>query len=96
MEESKLVAPSIAYRSQSVKSDRVQTPLTLALKRHREQFSPFKISHIDKTGKTVRFIDPKTRGTSFDINNYAMPYNPNRMCHVNVQLAIADPTQTIT
>jgi hypothetical protein len=20
------------------------------------------------------------------------PYNPNRMCHVNVQLAMADPT----
>lgn len=76
-------------------SRRVQTPLTLALRKHREQFSPYKVSHVDSTGRVIRFADQKTRGIPFDINQFSMPYNPNRMSHVNLYEGIKDPNATI-
>jgi len=73
----------------------VKTPLTLALEKHRERFSPYKVSHIDETGRVIKFADTKTRGIPFDITKFSTPYNPNRMSHVSVYEAIKDPNQTI-
>jgi hypothetical protein len=74
----------------------VQTPLTLALRKHRERFSPYKVSHVDSSGNTIRFADQKTKGIPFDINQFSMPYNPNRMSHVNMYEAMKDPNVTIS
>lgn len=70
--------------------------MTIALKKHNELFHAYKVSHIDnQTGRVIRFADPKTRGTTFDINTFSMPYNPNRVSHVSVKEALIDPTVTI-
>ncbi len=81
--------------SSKATSRRVQTPLTLALEKHRERFSPYKVSHVDETGRVIKFADIKTKGIPFDITKFSMPYNPNRMSHVSVYEAIKDPHQTI-
>jgi hypothetical protein len=41
------------------------------------------------------FFNIKTRPAPFDINKYAMPYNPSRMNHIDAYNAIVDPNQTI-
>lgn len=70
--------------------------LVVALEKHREQFSPFKVSHTDlKTGEAVRFKDLKTLGKPFRIGEYEMPYNPSRMCAMTTGDALVDPNLTI-
>lgn len=65
------------HQSQTIRSDKSQvgsaaitrphTPLTLALTKHREYFSPYKVSHTDQNGNVIRFADIKTKGYPFEI-----------------------------
>jgi hypothetical protein len=79
-------------RSRNASLSSTNQPISLlpfVTSRKESTVSPLKSHH------HMPIVDQDTSPAKFDLSKFAMPYNPNRLNHVDATNAIVDPNQTI-